>query len=99
MRGHNICFPEEILKIIPKLSLLLLLIWSPAYVLVGALELVAQSALSKCESVMRKFLCDGIGAFRPAILHAVSCPATGQDGKGLLRNLICGAPTTFKIMG
>ena len=29
MRGHNICFTEEILKIIPKLSLLLLLIWSP----------------------------------------------------------------------
>ena len=29
MRGHNICFSEEILKIIPKLSLLLLLIWSP----------------------------------------------------------------------
>ena len=28
MRGHNICFNEEILKIIPKLSLLLLLIWS-----------------------------------------------------------------------
>ena len=29
MRGHNICFIEEILKIIPELSLLLLLIWSP----------------------------------------------------------------------
>ena len=29
MRGHNICFIEEILKIIPKLSRLLLLIWSP----------------------------------------------------------------------
>ena len=28
MRGHNICFIEEILKIIPELSLLLLLIWS-----------------------------------------------------------------------
>ena len=29
MRGHNICFNGEILKIIPKLSLLFLLIWSP----------------------------------------------------------------------
>ena len=29
MRGHNICFNGEVLKIIPKLSLLLLLIWSP----------------------------------------------------------------------
>ena len=29
MRGHNICYNGEILKIIPKLSLLLLLIWSP----------------------------------------------------------------------
>ena len=28
MRSHNICFNEEILKIIPKLSKLLLLIWS-----------------------------------------------------------------------
>ena len=31
MMGHKICFYEEILIIIPKLSLLLLLIWSPAY--------------------------------------------------------------------
>ena len=30
MMGHKICFYEEILIIIPKLSLLLLLIWSPA---------------------------------------------------------------------
>ena len=30
MRGHKICFNGEILKIIPKLYLLLLLIWSPA---------------------------------------------------------------------
>ena len=30
MRGHNICFIEVLLKTIPKLSLLLLLIWSPA---------------------------------------------------------------------
>ena len=29
MMGHNICFYEEILIIISKLSLLLLLIWSP----------------------------------------------------------------------
>ena len=29
MMGHKICFYEEILIIIPKLSLLLLLIWSP----------------------------------------------------------------------
>ena len=28
MRGHKICFCREILKIIPKLSLLPLLIWS-----------------------------------------------------------------------
>ena len=33
MRGHNICFNGEILKIIPKLSLLLLLIWSPVLAL------------------------------------------------------------------
>ena len=31
MMGHKICFSEEIWIIIPKLSLLLLLIWSPAY--------------------------------------------------------------------
>ena len=31
MMGHKICFYEEILIIIPKLSLLLLLIWSPAH--------------------------------------------------------------------
>ena len=30
MRGHNICSDGEILKIITKLSLLLLFIWSPA---------------------------------------------------------------------
>ena len=29
MMGHKICFYEEVLIIIPKLSLLLLLIWSP----------------------------------------------------------------------
>ena len=29
MMGHKICFYEEILILIPKLSLLLLLIWSP----------------------------------------------------------------------
>ena len=29
MMGHKICFSEEIWPIIPKLSLLLLLIWSP----------------------------------------------------------------------
>ena len=29
MMGHKICFYEEMLIIIPKLSLLLLLIWSP----------------------------------------------------------------------
>ena len=29
MMGHKICFSEEIWIIIPKLSLLLLLIWSP----------------------------------------------------------------------
>ena len=34
MRGHNICFNGEILKIIPKLSLLLLLIWSPVYLII-----------------------------------------------------------------
>ena len=30
MMAHKICFSEEIWTIIPKLSLLLLLIWSPA---------------------------------------------------------------------
>ena len=29
MMGHKICFSEDIWPIIPKLSLLLLLIWSP----------------------------------------------------------------------
>ena len=33
MRGHNICFNGEILKIILKLYLLLLLIWSPELML------------------------------------------------------------------
>ena len=32
MMGHKICFVEEIWVIIPKLSLLLLFIWSTAYV-------------------------------------------------------------------
>ena len=32
MMGHKICFSEEIWIIIPKLSLLLLLIWSPALI-------------------------------------------------------------------
>ena len=32
MMGHKICFSEEICIIIPKLSLLLLFIWSPGYV-------------------------------------------------------------------
>ena len=36
MRGHNLCFTEEILKIIPKLSLLLLLIWSPVWCMLKA---------------------------------------------------------------
>ena len=40
MRGHNICFTEEILKIIPKLSLLLLLIWSLAFHPVSLLNCV-----------------------------------------------------------
>ena len=31
MMGHKICFNEEIWIVIPKLSLLLLLIWSTAY--------------------------------------------------------------------
>ena len=31
MMGHKICFSEEIWPIIPKLSLLLLLIWSPVF--------------------------------------------------------------------
>ena len=38
MRGHNICFNGEILKIIPKLSLLLLLIWSPDFSLYRAVS-------------------------------------------------------------
>ena len=33
MMGHKICFYEEVLIIIPKLSLLLLLIWSPGMIL------------------------------------------------------------------
>ena len=33
MMGHKICFYEESLIIIPKLSLLLILIWSPVEVL------------------------------------------------------------------
>ena len=32
MMGHKICFYEEIIIIIPKLSLSLLLIWSPGYI-------------------------------------------------------------------
>ena len=28
MKGHNVCFKEKIMKVLPKLSLLPLLIWS-----------------------------------------------------------------------
>ena len=47
MMGHKICFYEEIWIIIPKLSLLLLLIWTTEYYLCQELEMVSSSEIPK----------------------------------------------------
>ena len=46
MMGHKICFYEEILIIIPKLSLLLLLIWSPVFIQLGKAEVLVRGSKS-----------------------------------------------------
>ena len=51
MMGHKICFYEEIWIIIPKLSLLLLLIWSP--------DSVQTPVLSKGHFQRQQLLCIG----------------------------------------
>ena len=36
MRDHNVCFNEAIRKVIPKLSLLLILLWTTACMYISA---------------------------------------------------------------
>ena len=49
MMGHKICFSEEIWIIIPKLSLLLLLIWSPGFAITQRAFLLIQ----RCNLALR----------------------------------------------
>ena len=60
MMGHKICFYEEVLIIIPKLSLLLLLIWSPDVeieIFPNLYFKVNENTISGAATIVFSFLC------------------------------------------
>ena len=64
MMGHKICFNEEIWIIIPKLSLLLLLIWSTAYNYLNIHTVLVQAAKGQIRLLLRNTLMRLVAVFK-----------------------------------
>ena len=106
MRGHNICFNGEILKIIPKLSLLLL-IWSTeaSHVVAKKLELKGhrKELLSEEENSMVHFQNTAINSLHMYFIYNLfSCLETVWDGPVIFaefRGPLCFCITSIHASG